>query len=197
MCRKQRCNGGRTPRANVVVDGCPVECVSSFRYLGLTVDRCKGFGTAPAAVASAALQAACGLMGRVRDREVNQIWLRVSLSSDTLCGYNLQQLRSTFQAGQTLLGTRSGSAQHPMIRQDSPRQPKSVTVHPPRGPQMSPMPPRLVSVTTADPSCHLPPRGGHKHSAGISITCAYTSPIVVLWCAVCTCRDTCVVMRMK
>jgi hypothetical protein len=74
-------NGGRHPRANVVVDGCPVECVSSFRYLGLTVHRCKGFGTAPAAVASAAMQAACGLMGRVRDREVNQIWLRVSLFS--------------------------------------------------------------------------------------------------------------------
>ena len=43
--------------------------------------RCKGFGTAPAAVALAAMQAACGLMGRVRDREVNQIWLRVSLFS--------------------------------------------------------------------------------------------------------------------
>jgi hypothetical protein len=44
----------------VVADGCPVEYVHSFRYLGLTVHRCKGFGAALAAIASAAMHAAYG-----------------------------------------------------------------------------------------------------------------------------------------
>lgn len=50
-----------------------------------------------------------------------------------------------------------------------------------------------VSVTL----CHLPPCGRHKHSASIPTTCACSSPFVVLWCAVCTCRNTCVAMRTK
>lgn len=63
-------NGGRRPHCAVTVDGSPLECVDSFRYLGLEVHRCRGFAAAPAAVQAAATQAACGMMARVRDRDI-------------------------------------------------------------------------------------------------------------------------------
>lgn len=72
-------NGGRHPNCAVSVDGSPLECVDSFRYLGLEVHRCKGLAAAPAAVQAAATQAACGMMARVRDRDISHIGLRVRL----------------------------------------------------------------------------------------------------------------------
>lgn len=72
-------NGGRRPNCAVSADGSPLECVDSFRYLGLEVHRCKGFAAAPAAVQTAATQAACGMMARVRDRDIVHTGLRVRL----------------------------------------------------------------------------------------------------------------------
>jgi hypothetical protein len=72
-------NGGRRPSAAVTVDGCVLDCVDSFRYLGLEVHRCKGFAAAPAAVRAAATQSACGLMARVKDRDIAHIGMRVRL----------------------------------------------------------------------------------------------------------------------
>ena len=72
-------NGGKRQATSFTYAGDALECVDSFRYLGVEVHRSKGFGVAPGVVGSAAMKAVCGMMRQVVDRDIRNIGLRVQL----------------------------------------------------------------------------------------------------------------------